>query len=307
MPMNKLHIRDDQSPMDITAFLKSTGEQIEQRLHELVPQKCATHSSLFNAARYSLLGGGKRLRPILTVATAHTLGAPSPHALNAACAIEMIHTYSLIHDDLPCMDDDDFRRGKPSLHKAFSEGHAVLTGDYLLTYAFEVIAADPLLQPIQKVELISLLARNSGGDGMIGGQIMDIEAESRQIDLDSLREIHRCKTGAMITASVEFGGIIAKATSSQLETLRHFGNTIGLAFQIIDDVIDITSSKAKHGKEVASDAINNKMTYATLLGIENARTSAYELLDQAQRSLSDLRCDTSLLKGLAYKLVHREI
>ena len=292
--------------MDIPSYLKDIREQIEKKLEDLIPEKNVVHTQLFRAARYSLIGGGKRLRPILTLATAKTLGITPPKALNAACAIEMIHTYSLIHDDLPCMDDDDYRRGKPSLHKAFGEGHAVLAGDYLLTFAFEVIATDPNLDADQKVALIALLAKNSGGDGMIGGQIMDIEAEGLQLDIDNLRQIHRYKTGAMITASVEFGAIIAGASEAQLKCLRRFGDDIGLAFQIIDDVLDVTASKQKHGKEVASDAINKKMTYVGLLGLEPARQSAFTLLERAQKHLIDLKIDTVLLQELARRLVHRE-
>lgn len=292
--------------MNISQYIEQTIENIDAHLNTLIPEKDVTHHQLYKAARYSLLGGGKRLRPILTIAAAHTLGTPINKAINSACAIEMIHTYSLIHDDLPCMDDDDFRRGRPSLHKAFGEGHAVLAGDYLLTYAFEVIAKDKLISAEQKILLIDLLARSSGGDGMIGGQIMDIEAEGKQLNLDSLRQIHRYKTGAMISTAVEFGGILASASEAQRRSLRLFGDDIGLAFQIIDDVLDVTSSKQKHGKEIASDAINNKMTYATLLGIDPAKKAAHALMESAQQHLVDLKCDTSLLQELAKRFVHRE-
>lgn len=292
--------------MNLTSYLKETQELIERNLEAIIPEKDVPHTRLFQAARYSLIGGGKRLRPVLTLATAKIFGICPSKALNAACAIEMIHTYSLIHDDLPCMDDDDFRRGKPSLHKAFGEGHAVLAGDYLLTFAFEVIARDVNISAEQKVSLISLLAKNSGGNGMIGGQILDIEAEGKNLNLDGLRQIHRFKTGAMITTAIEFGAIIANANADQHKNLRQFGDDIGLAFQIIDDVLDITASKQKHGKEMASDAINKKATYVSLLGLENARQSAFELLESSQKHLKNIEVDTTLLHELATRLVHRE-
>lgn len=293
--------------IDINLFIKKTTQQIEDTLNALIPEQDVPHRQLFEAARYSLIGGGKRLRPLLTLATTETFGIDNRIALNAACAIEMIHTYSLIHDDLPCMDDDDFRRGKPSLHKAYSEGHAVLAGDYLLTFAFEVIAQDPHLEADQKVALVGLLAKNSGAHGMIGGQVMDIEAEGKQIDVRILQQIHRHKTGAMITASLKFGGIIAGANQGQLEALQLFGEDLGLAFQIIDDVLDVTASEKKHGKAIASDEINNKMTYVTLLGLEPARRAAFELLHSGKEHLRKLNCNSLLLENLADRLVKREI
>ncbi len=293
--------------IDVSTYLQKKREQIEQKLAALVPAQEVAHSRLFRAARYALLGSGKRLRPLLTLATAEMLGAKSSAAMAAACAIEMIHTYSLIHDDLPCMDDDDFRRGKPSLHKTFGEGHAVLTGDYLLTYAFEVIADDPLLRDDQKVALTLLLAKNAGDKGMIAGQILDIEAEGVAIDIDDLHNIHHHKTGAMITASVVFGGLIADASQAQIQHLRAFGDVIGLAYQIVDDVIDVEACQQKHGKAISSDEINHKTTYVTLLGPEPAREKAYALLERALAHLGKIDCDTALLQELAKRLVHRQI
>ncbi|MBA3816744.1 MAG: polyprenyl synthetase family protein [Parachlamydiaceae bacterium] len=294
--------------MDFSDYLQSKHSHIESKLNELVPERFeAPYNQLFQAARYALMGGGKRLRPLLAITTAEAFGKNCEAALSAACALEMIHTYSLIHDDLPCMDDDDFRRGKPSLHKAFTEGHAVLTGDYLLTYAFEVIAKDPQLLPEQKVALIDLLAKNSGGEGMIAGQVMDIEAEGRLIEIDQLRHIHKHKTGAMITASVACGGIVANASPGQMKILCEFGDDIGLAFQIIDDVIDVTASFQKHGKTVSSDSINNKSTYVTLLGLEPARQAANELLKEAHLKLDLLQIECRFLRELSTRLVQREI
>lgn len=293
--------------MDIASYLQKKCALIDQKLEQLIPERDVPYRQLFKAARYALIGGGKRLRPLLTLVTTETLGAVEEHALGAACAIEMIHTYSLIHDDLPCMDDDDYRRGKLSLHKAFGEGHAVLAGDYLLTYAFDVIANDPHLKAEQKVALIALLAKNAGAKGMLAGQVMDIEAEGLQIDIDTLHTIHQHKTGAMITASIEFGSIIGNASDAHHKILHHFGNDLGLAYQIIDDVIDVSASKEKHGKAVASDQINNKTTYVTLLGVEAAQLDANRLLDRALERLTHLPCRTPLLEELAKRLVRRNI
>lgn len=271
---------------------------VETRLDQLVAEKNVPYNNLLGAARYSLLAGGKRLRPILTLATAETLGCNLENALDPACALEMIHTYSLIHDDLPCMDDDDFRRGKPSLHKAFPEGHAVLAGDFLLTFAFEVVAHAPFLSSEQKVELIHLLAKNSGAEGMIGGQVMDIESEGKTITFEFLREIHARKTGALITAAIECGGIVAKASAEHREILRQFGHEIGLAFQIIDDILDVTSNKN-------SDIKNRKATYVTLLGLEKASALADIHYQAALEKLEKLPYNTSILSGLAEFVVQK--
>lgn len=293
--------------MDINAYFQTQSAHVEHKLNTLVPEQDVAYSILFKAARYSLLGAGKRLRPILAIATAETFGKTCESVLSAACALEMIHTYSLIHDDLPCMDDDDFRRGKPSLHKAFGEGQAVLTGDYLLTYAFEVVVDDPDLTAQQKVALISLIAKNSGCQGMIAGQVMDIQAEGEAIDIESLKHIHRYKTGALINASILTGAIVANVSPKEFQILNDFGHDIGLAFQIIDDVIDVTCAEIKHGKAVASDAANNKTTYVTLLGVESARQAAEQLYQRSLEHLDKLDRDTTLLKALAKRLVHREI
>jgi len=291
--------------MNIDNYLEEKRSYIDQKLDGFVHDQKVPYNKLFQAARYALIDGGKRLRPILTLATAEVFGLDNEAAASPACAIEMIHAYSLIHDDLPCMDDDDYRRGKPSLHKAFGEGHAVLTGDFLLTYAFEIIANDPLLSPEQKISLIALLAKNSGGHGMVGGQIMDIESEGIKIDIEMLRQIHQYKTGAMIAASVEFGGIIARVSPSHREILRRFGSAIGLAFQIVDDVIDVTCSQQKHGRKTSSDEINQKTTYVTLMGLDAAKEAAHELLKEACQQLSHLEHDASLLQGIAKRLVDR--
>lgn len=289
----------------IDHYLKSQAELIENHLNTLVPERHGPYQKLFEAARYAVLGGGKRLRPILTLTTAKAMGIDPALALTPACALEMIHSYSLIHDDLPCMDDDDYRRGKLTVHKKYSEGHAVLTGDFLLTYAFETLAKDSHLSPEKKIKLIAILAQQSGSEGMIGGQVLDIASEGKNISLDALRLLHRNKTGALITAAIEFGGVLADANDHHLECLRLFGDHIGLAFQIIDDILDITSSEAKHGKKVASDVINGKTTFVSLMGIEQSQTYAKNLYQQAITALKPIPHDTKLLISLADYMIQR--
>ena len=292
--------------MDICIYIEEKNRLIETRLAQLVQEKPVAYNQLFQAARYSLFSGGKRVRPLLTLAAAELFDPEAPlKALNAACAIEMIHTYSLIHDDIPCMDDDDFRRGKPSLHKAFGEAHAVLAGDFLLTLAFEVIAQDTQLPPEKRIDLVSLLAKQSGAEGMIGGQIMDIEAVGQTIDLNQLSLIHRSKTGALISASIEAGACISGASSDEMEHLKQFGNDMGFAFQIIDDVIDITASDKK-GRAISSDQLNDKTTFATLLGIPSAKRAAEELFERAMGHLKQIGKKSEALQAIAKTLVKRE-
>lgn len=274
---------------DFANYLSLQVNLIEQQLAQLLHlRENPPYASLFHAARYSLLGGGKRLRPVLALVVAETLGGSLEKALHPACALEMIHAYSLIHDDLPCMDDDDFRRGKPSLHRAYPEGHAVLTGDFLLTYAFEILANAPGISAENKVKLVALLSRQAGGEGMIAGQVMDLEAEGKEIALDQLKLIHAKKTGALITAAIEFGGIVAGATATQQKILLRFGQEIGLAFQIRDDILDVIASKQKHGKVVGSDALNNKVTYVTALGLVKAKEALKDLEKTAVRTAQEL-------------------
>lgn len=291
---------------DIAHYLKAQGQIIEQELDRLIPMHHGPYQQLFEAARYALLDGGKRLRPILTLTTTRILEGDSHLALTPACTLELIHTYSMIHDDLPCMDNDDYRRGKLTVHRKYSEGHAVLTGDFLLTYAFEVLATHPHLNAEKKAQLIATLAHRSGSDGMIGGQVMDLASEGKKISLDHLRLLHRNKTAALITAAIEFGGIIANTTPAQLDHLRQFGEAIGLAFQIVDDILDVTSSHAKHGKTIASDIINEKSTYVSLLGIEQAQAYAQNFYNQAIKTLKTLPYDTSLLAGIADFILRRK-
>lgn len=269
------------------------AELITQKIDELIGKRhTEPHGKLFEAAKYSLLSPGKRLRPLLTLATAKTFGTPLEKALVPACALEMVHTYSLIHDDLPCMDDDDMRRGKPTLHKVFPEGHAVLTGDFLLTYAFQLLSESPDLHPEQKLELVRILSSAAGADGMVGGQIVDLEWEGKQLDWPLLQFMHVHKTAALITAGLLFGGVISQVDEKDYLLLQAFGRNLGLAFQIIDDILD------SHEEE-------NKATAITLLGPEKAKRYAEELYASALASLSSLSKPAPDLRLLADKLIHR--
>ena len=244
---------------------------IEQTLSELIPSE---NGILFEAARYSL-EGGKRLRPRLTLAVVETFGEPLENALHPACALEMVHTYSLIHDDLPCMDNDDIRRNKPTLHKAYPESHAVLTGDFLLTYAFEVLANAPHLTCDVKNALIAILAKQSGSAGMIGGQILDMEGS------DSLVEMHTKKTGALITAALEFGAVIC---GMHLTPFQKIGEHLGLAFQVVDDLLDNDGIVAVLGVEKARQMVDNLFEKASVL-IQSLPGGALKLQQLAEEML----------------------
>lgn len=259
---------------------------------------------LKDPAAYSLLASGKRLRPLLILTATEALGADPDIALDPACAVEILHTYSLIHDDLPCMDDDDMRRGKPSLHVAYPEWTALLTGDLLLTLPFSVLSEAPGLSPEQKIDLITILAKAAGGSGMILGQALDLLAESQSISWDQLVEIHNHKTGALLGACLEFAAVLSGR--KELRTpLRLAGEKIGLAFQVVDDILDVTADEETLGKPVLSDVTNEKSTSVSLLGIEKARALAEELLSSVITSLSDvgIRSDSlfSLLRGLVIR------
>lgn len=271
--------------------------EFEERLEKTLPIPQGPHKVVYEAARYSLLSGGKRLRPLLVLVTADALGGSLENAYPAALAIEMIHTYSLIHDDLPGMDNDDFRRGKASLHKVYTEGQAILAGDLLLTEAFALLANAPL----SALEMIKTLSQASGGLGMIGGQAIDLlgTATTRQ----ELETLHRMKSGALIAAAVDLGAIAAEAAPPMRAALKSFALSLGLAFQIIDDVLDVTQAEKKHGHKISSDAENDKTTFVTLLGIDGSKEAARTTLEEA---LSALPYDLPPLRNLAHKLVYRE-
>ena len=237
--------------MDIKKYLERQREKVDEFLNQAVPDGQSSPKILYESMRYSLLGGGKRIRPILTIAAAEALGAQDDSILPFAAALEFIHTYSLVHDDLPSMDNDDFRRGRPTNHKTYGEGMAILAGDALLTMAFELCSNPKLKHCVsqdRQVQIIQELAVGSGHGGMVGGQVLDIQAENQDIDLRSLQTIHNFKTGRLIRASVRIGGIFGGATSTQLDALTGYSEDIGLAFQIADDVLNMTGTREELGK-----------------------------------------------------------
>lgn len=292
--------------MNIQMYLSDCAALIDNKLNELIPERNVSYNVLFEAARYSLIAPCKRLRPILALATTEALGGDPKNALTPACSLELVHTYSLIHDDLPSMDNDDLRRGKPTLHKVYPEGHAVLAGDFLLTHAFEILSEAPNLSYKQRIRLIHTLAQKSGDKGMIAGQIMDLEAQGKKTDLKTLQEIHSYKTAAMISASIEFGAIVANATEEQTEILKSFGKNIGLAFQIVDDILDLTSSEKTLGKPIGSDIVNNKITYPSLMGLEKSKKYARELYESSLSHLSQLKMNSSNLSSIAEIIIARQ-
>jgi geranylgeranyl diphosphate synthase type II len=265
-------------------------------------------SRLAYAMRYSLLGGGKRLRPVLCVMAAEACGGEAEPTLPAACALEMIHTYSLIHDDLPAMDDDDLRRGRATCHKAFDEATAILAGDGLLTLAFEIIARD-VRPAASAVECVRVLAESAGPSGMVGGQMADHQAEDRaqgEGTLDELELIHRRKTGALLRAPLRMGGVIAGAAESTLAALDHYGRAVGLAFQIVDDLLDVEGDETKLGKRVGKDDGHGKWTYPRFLGIEGSRVRARQLADEAIAAIQPFGVRGQWLRALALALLERD-
>lgn len=283
-------------------------EKIENALLSYLPADDESIRTVIESMKYSLTAGGKRVRPVLVLEFARLCGGTEEAAMPFACAIEMIHTYSLIHDDLPCMDDDDMRRGKPTNHKVFGEAAAVLGGDALLTLAFETVLSEKAvrLNGFEKCALAGrLLASCAGAEGMIGGQIIDLESEGKSVAIDRLRLMDRLKTGALIKAACLLGCISAGASDEQKKAAAEYAECIGLAFQIVDDMLDVTSDEATLGKPIGSDAENDKSTYVSLLGLEKCRSLVAELTDEAVSSLSAFGGDTSFLSDFAGKLRDR--
>jgi geranylgeranyl diphosphate synthase, type II len=272
-------------------------QRVNQRLDGLIPD---SSSPLYAAARYSLLSQGKRLRPALVLAMAATFGGDLAKALDPACAIEMVHTYSLIHDDLPCMDDDDLRRGRPTLHKVFPEGIALLAGDYLLTYSFEVIGSAPKLTSEQRLRLSQILAFAAGSQGMVGGQAADICSAGGKIEEAALLEMHRGKTGALLAASLQFGAVAAEAPETILPLITSLGFEIGLAFQFLDDLLDATASKEVLGKNSQRDAALQKPTAVALYGIKGVEEKLGRFEDRVHERLLELPGGAPLIAGLLH-------
>jgi len=284
--------------MSLFPRLRRDRRLVEAALRRYLPAAGSVPLTVRRAMAYSLFPGGKRLRPILSIAACRALGG---------AAIEMIHTYSLIHDDLPALDNDDLRRGRATSHRVFGEAMAILAGDALLTHAFEIAASYPAHQKLaaRKVRAIRLLARAAGVNGMIGGQVLDLEAEGRPYSYGTLLRIHRGKTGALISAAVQIGGIMAGGSHADVRSLRAFGDSVGLAFQIIDDILDREGTTHRLGKTIGKDARARKATFPALLGIDESRRRAREAARRATRSISDLGTRGRPLGELAHFIIER--
>jgi geranylgeranyl diphosphate synthase, type II len=292
--------------MNLKAYLKSRQTMIDRALDRYLPKEKTKPATIHKAMRYSLFAGGKRLRPILCLAAAEACGGKIANALPLACALECIHTYSLVHDDLPSMDNDDFRRGRPTCHKVFGDGIAVLAGDALLTIAFEIVSR---AKPTSRYDMSILLrevAIAAGSEKLIAGQVADLEAEGKRATREQLRYIHENKTAAILTTSVRLGAMSANADVKKLKGITNFGRALGLAFQVIDDILDVTQTSEKLGKSAGKDLAAKKATYPAVMGLENSRAEARRLTRKAHDALSKFGQNGEALHKLANYLLERE-
>ena len=286
-------------------WVRAHGQRTELALDNLLDATNANPARLHEAMRYAAQGGGKRIRPLLVYAAGALSDDSNPIALDAAAvAIECIHAYSLVHDDLPCMDDDDLRRGRPTVHKAFDEATALLVGDALQTRAFEILA-NAQCDADTRLAMISALASASGSRGMAGGQAIDLDSVGKKLDLAGLKQMHAMKTGALLSCSVQMGGIAAKLNPTQMQHLQNYSQALGLAFQIVDDVLDVTADSQTLGKTAGKDAANDKPTYVTLMGLDYAQKAAKDLQETAIASLESFGPKAQALKDLALLVVNR--
>ena len=293
---------------DLKSYLTARKQLIDSALEELFPIAAGLQKKVVEAARYSLFAGGKRIRPILCLASAEVCGGSVDAAVPAACALEMIHTYSLIHDDLPAMDNDDFRRGVPTNHKVFGEAIAVLAGDALLTEAFDFLAMsrDRGIAADKVLEVIRIAVTASGYRGMIGGQVIDLECENRKVDIATVEYMHIHKTGALLSASLEIGAILGGADEQRIKALKTYGHHMGLAFQITDDLLDVEGDAVLMGKQPGSDLAKNKMTYPALLGLTQSKDAAREHVDRALEALKSFGEKAEPLRAVARYLLVRK-
>lgn len=293
--------------MKLDALIANYTRTVDRMLNQWLPKESAKPATIHRAMRYSLFAGGKRMRPVLCLAAAQACGIRRiADALPAACAVECIHTYSLIHDDLPCMDDDDMRRGRPTSHKVFGEGVAVLAGDALHTMAFEILARTKPAPRHSVADFVLELSRAAGSRYLIGGQVADLEGEKKKSTPADLRFIHRGKTAAMIICSLKLGAMSANATPRVLGVLEEFGDHLGLAFQVIDDILDVTQTSEQLGKSAGKDAAAGKTTYPALIGLEASKKEAARLTAKALASLSSIGERSAVLRDLAEKLLARQ-
>lgn len=290
--------------MDFKAYYANQQKLVENFLQNRIAKKGI--SKVDEAMEYSLMAGGKRIRPILLMATAEALGSKGYNYLPVACGLEMIHTYSLIHDDLPCMDDDDYRRGRLTNHKVFGEAMAVLAGDGLLTLAFEVMLEQKNVDPAALIETVREMAMCAGNFGMVGGQGLDLEFEGKQITPEQLRKLHAGKTGALFIAAIRGGAHLAGATSEQLLALTKFADLLGLAFQITDDILDVEGTTEELGKPVGSDEKNHKSTYVSLYGLEAAHELAAKTVDEALACLEMFGENAEPLREITRLMTNRK-
>ena len=294
--------------MNFKEELKNRVLNVEELLNEYMPKVSGYQKTIFDSMNYSLKAGGKRLRPILTLEACKLVGGNEKDAYPFAVAIEMIHTYSLIHDDLPALDNDDLRRGRKTNHKVYGEAMAILAGDGLLNYAYEIMLKGALNKDDSQkyLKAINEIAKASGVYGMIGGQVVDIESEGKVIDKEKLDFIHMNKTAAIIIGCMRAGAIIGGANEEELENVTKYAKNIGLSFQIVDDILDIIGDESKLGKKVGSDIDNEKSTYPSLVGLEKSKEIANTLIEEAKMSISCINKDSDFLSGLADYIVDRE-
>jgi geranylgeranyl diphosphate synthase type II len=293
--------------MNLKAYLRSRQKEIDRALDRYLPKVNTKPATLHKAMRYSLFAGGKRLRPILCLAAAEACRGKIGNALPLACALECIHTYSLVHDDLPSMDNDDFRRGRPTCHKVFGDGIAVLAGDALLTIAFEIVSTAKPTPRYGMSILLGEIAVAAGSQRLIAGQVADLEAEGRNVSRDQLRYIHENKTAAMLTSSVRLGAMTANADAKELRAITNFGRGLGLAFQVIDDILDVTQTSEILGKSAGKDIAAKKATYPAVIGLNKSRAEARRLTRNAHDALSIFgNGEAEALHALANYLLERE-
>jgi geranylgeranyl diphosphate synthase, type II len=306
-PVLRLSIRRHYHSVNLKKYLRTRQKEIDRALDRYLPKASMKPATLHKAMRYSLFAGGKRLRPILCLAAAEACRGNIDHALPLACAVECIHTYSLVHDDLPSMDNDDFRRGRLTCHKVFGEGIAVLAGDALLTIAFEIVSTAKPASRYDISILLRELAVAAGSQRLIAGQVADLEAEGKRVKRDQLRFIHQNKTAAMLKSSVRLGAMSANADTRKLSAITQFGERLGLAFQVIDDILDVTQTSEILGKSAGKDVAAKKATYPAVIGLEKSRGEARRLTRQAHDALSVFRGgDAETLHALANYLLERE-
>jgi len=295
-----------QNTLELESLLAGSRALVEVELNTLLPSSAITPEKIHQAIRWSVFAGGKRFRPALLLVTGQAFGASIKSLLRSACAFEMVHTYSLIHDDLPAMDDDDLRRGRPTCHVRFDEATAILAGDALQTLAFKAIAEDHQLPAETRITLISELARAAATpEGMVAGQALDMEAEIHQVNGADLEEIHRLKTGALIVAAARCGAIIGGANETELTAVTSYGSQLGLLFQITDDFLDVTATAEELGKTPGKDARTNKATYPGLFGIEETKAAAVRAHQEACAALDQLDRPTDVLRRIADFILHR--